>query len=242
MSLLVNPDNLKEIQLYQDTFNKFIDTGKMPSGKILPPEIVLGYINMPVDEGGNKLTEPENMEIGLPIDPFAVLNEIPVGSSVTGQFAFKSYISMAGYGDPAGMNDEDPDGGVRFILNEMDNQCVQRFAMAHMLGHFFLGHYDQFPRICETKETLYGSIEDSQVEYSASMWASDFLVPLAVLDNIINEQGCTLSNIIDIFNVPVCVLQNQAIRLGHKLPIFGVVELREDKAVYNSISTFRLKI
>lgn len=87
----------------------------------------------------------------------------------------------------------DSTGGFSIVLNPTDSTAVQRYTIAHELGHIVLGHF--------TERTL----SPSDMEYQAERFAIDILAPACVL------WGLSLHTAEEI--APVCGISMQAAKI-----------------------------
>ncbi|MBR1592422.1 MAG: ImmA/IrrE family metallo-endopeptidase [Ruminococcus sp.] len=92
----------------------------------------------------------------------------------------KRYIGSAYFSDDErGIVYFDRNGHACILINGDDDLCVQRYSIAHELGHIYLGHLTS-ENICHR---LSGSRDNPRlpVEYQAERFAMDILAPACVL-------------------------------------------------------------
>ncbi|MDE5583084.1 MAG: ImmA/IrrE family metallo-endopeptidase [Ruminococcus sp.] len=89
-------------------------------------------------------------------------------------------------------------GKYSIILNPHDNVLIQRYTIAHELGHIFLNHF------------VNQTISNSNMEYQAERFAIDILAPACVL------WGLNLHNtkdISEVCNISISAAQRRAERM-----------------------------
>lgn len=100
------------------------------------------------------------------------VNALPVKlSAICHQNCIVLLYDNAGYlsKDKRGITFIDNDGRFNIVLNPYDIVTVQRYTIAHELGHIFLEHFTKY------------SISNSDMEYQAERFAIDILAPACVL-------------------------------------------------------------
>lgn len=204
------------------SFAHYMQTGKLPSDIQYPPEFILSYMMQQDEEAED---EEGNVSLALPVDPYEIIENMPSGTIEVAKGNFNISGMRGASGRNRTFDPNESDEQIKFMLNANENESTQRYLLAHMLGHYFLGHYTRFTRLVETKDTLDIGNEASDCERAANIWACDLLVPAEALQTAFDNHT-PISELIDMFNAPAAVLTQQAKKLGRKLPIFGVVELR----------------
>lgn len=89
-------------------------------------------------------------------------------------------------------------GKFSIVLNPYDSTAVQRYTIAHELGHIFLGHF--------TKSAL----SPSDMEYQAERFAIDILAPACVLWGLNLH---TTKDISEVCNISMASAQRRAERM-----------------------------
>lgn len=92
----------------------------------------------------------------------------------------------------------DNTGGFSIVLNPNDNIAIQRYTIAHELGHIILRHF--------TESTL----RPSDMEYQAERFAIDILAPACVLWGLHLH---TAKDISEVCNISISAAQRRAERM-----------------------------
>lgn len=116
--------------------------------------------------------------------------------------------------DFSGCIEQRSDGQYYLSVNKYHNVRRQRFTMAHELGHYIL-HRNRLNEIGRETILMREPTALTQVEREANDFASELLVPKAVLDSQINRGMNQIEDLADFFQVSVPALKYRAIRLGY---------------------------
>lgn len=119
-----------------------------------------------------------------------------------------------GEDDFSGCIEQRSDGNYYLSVNKYHNIRRQRFTMAHELGHYIL-HRSRLNEIGRETILMREPTALTQIEREANDFASELLVPKAVLDSQINKGMNQIEDLADFFQVSVPALKYRAIRLGY---------------------------
>lgn len=102
------------------------------------------------------------------------------------------------------------------VVNSKDKPHVQRFTIAHEIGHVVLNHFrrGRLSRSSLRPELGYGSFHDGVFEIEANVFAGELLVPALVLKKVVYEGLTSLNDLASIFDVSIYVVYTQACLFG----------------------------
>lgn len=223
------------------SFMEFMHQGSLGiSSPKIPPQVLLAAFAYEYEEGNTGLerllrlcseSEPTDpMEITVPIDPYQIVSMIPVFAA--DDVNFKKTGIMGGVSIHTLGFGQDSVTKVRFLVNSEESEQKKKLILSHMMGHYFLNHYS-IPGKVRTKylENSFSVDVDRTLElreYEANSFALDLLIPRNVLGMVMDEGTCTIPEMLEIFDVPAEAIKAQAIRIGRRLPVFGMVEFKND--------------
>lgn len=116
--------------------------------------------------------------------------------------------------DFSGCIEQRSDGRFYLSVNKYHNIRRQRFTIAHELGHYIL-HRNRLNEIGRETILMREPAALTQVEREANDFASELLIPKAVIDAQISRGMNQIEDLADFFQVSVPALKYRAIRLGY---------------------------
>lgn len=131
----------------------------------------------------------------------------------------RKYLS----GNEKGCTFIDSMGRFSIVLNPADSTVVQRYTIAHELGHIFLGHF--------TGHTM----SNSDMEYQAERFAIDILAPACVLWGLDLH---TAKDISEVCNISISAAQIRAKRMTLLYNRNKFLTLPLERQVFKQFSDF----
>lgn len=142
----------------------------------------------------------------LPVDPFGIAKAhgFEVIFVESGFFINDTILQISLYNSK------------RIFILKNSHRNRQRFAVAHALGHYFLGHINNASNL-----TVFDSVknfsldEKDKKELDANRFALDFLMPKEAISSLVEKAGVTdLVRLANIFDISEAAMECQLRRIG----------------------------
>lgn len=149
-------------------------------------------------------------DFSIPVDVYKVAKDLKMEVKYEDLEISGIVIDVASY-----YRDVVKDVDYLIIVNNKDKRHVQRFTIAHEIGHVVLNHFRRgLSRSSLRPELGYGSFHDGIFEIEANVFAGELLVPALVLKKVVYEGLTSLNDLASIFDVSIYVVYTQACLFG----------------------------